>query len=129
MRPGDTVARLGGDKFAVLHTGLDRVEDAGRLASRLLSTLAVPFAFAGQVMPVSASLGIAIAPMDGSDYPTLLRRADAALYRAKADGRGRFAFLRASVWEVNRRRSSASHSRVAKKLSPMALSQARSPSP
>ena len=93
VRPGDTVARLGGDEFAVLHTGLDRVEDAGRLASRLLSTLAVPFAFEGQVMPVSASLGIAIAPMDGSDYPTLLRRADAALYRAKADGRGRFAFF------------------------------------
>ncbi len=93
VRPGDTAARLGGDEFAVLHTGLDRAEDAGRLASRLLSTLAVPFVFEGQALPVSASLGIAVAPMDGSDYPTLLRRADAALYRAKTDGRGRFAFF------------------------------------
>ncbi|MGH7041388.1 MAG: putative bifunctional diguanylate cyclase/phosphodiesterase [Acetobacteraceae bacterium] len=93
VRPGDTVARLGGDEFAVLQPGLERTEDAGRFASRLLSELAAPFELEGQVMPVSASLGIAVAPLDGTDYAALLRKADAALYRAKADGRGRWHFF------------------------------------
>lgn len=93
VRPADTVARLGGDEFAVLQAGIERADDAGRLASRLLSVLAAPFELDGQIVPVSASLGIALAPTDGVDYPTLLRKADAALYRAKADGRGRWRFF------------------------------------
>ena len=93
VRPTDTVARLGGDEFAVLQVGIERPEDAGRLAARLLSVLAAPFVFDGQTLPISASLGIAVAPADGTDYAVLLRNADAALYRAKADGRGRWHFF------------------------------------
>jgi diguanylate cyclase (GGDEF)-like protein/PAS domain S-box-containing protein len=93
VRPADTVARLGGDEFAVLQVGIDRANDAGRLATRLLSALALPFELEGQSVPVSASLGIAIAPTDGADHATLLRKADAALYRAKAEGRGRWRFF------------------------------------
>ena len=93
VRPMDAVARLGGDEFAVLQVGIERIGDAGRLASRLLSVLAAPFLIEGQSVPVSASLGIAVAPTDGTDYTSLLRKADAALYRAKAEGRGRWRFF------------------------------------
>jgi diguanylate cyclase (GGDEF)-like protein/PAS domain S-box-containing protein len=93
IRPADTLARLDGDAFAVLQAGIDRTDDAGRLATRLLSTVATPFTLAGQTVSVSASLGIAIAPADGSDYPSLLRKANAALRRAKTDGRSRWRFF------------------------------------
>jgi diguanylate cyclase (GGDEF)-like protein/PAS domain S-box-containing protein len=100
IRASDTVARLGGDEFAVLQVGIDRAEDAGRLAARLLSELAAPFEIDGQTVPVSASLGLAVAPTDGTDYPALLRKADAALYRAKADGRGRWHFFEPAMEAV-----------------------------
>ncbi len=101
VRPSDTVARLGGDEFAVLQVDIDRAEDAGRLAARMLSVLAAPFELEGQIVPISASLGIAVAPADGADYPSLLRNADAALYRAKAEGRGRWHFFEPAM-EVRR---------------------------
>ena len=90
VRHTDTVARLGGDEFAILQRDLEAPQDATRLAARVLSALAAPFAIDGETVPISASLGIAVAPAHGADYATLLRRADAAMYRAKAQGRGRW---------------------------------------
>jgi len=90
VRHTDTVARLGGDEFAILQRDLEGPQDTTRLAARVLSALAVPFAIDGETVPISASLGIAVAPAHGADYATLLRRADAAMYRAKAQGRGRW---------------------------------------
>ena len=90
VRHTDTVARLGGDEFAILQHDLEAPQDATRLAARVLSALATPFAIDGETVPISASLGIAVAPAHGTDYATLLRRADAAMYRAKAQGRGRW---------------------------------------
>jgi diguanylate cyclase (GGDEF)-like protein/PAS domain S-box-containing protein len=97
VRKGDTVARLGGDEFAVIsesHPGSEDPKDAARrLAARLVTGLAKPItADSGQVQ-VSASIGIAQCPCDGRDADTLLRCADAAMYRAKQAGRGRFRFF------------------------------------
>ena len=89
-RQTDTVARLGGDEFAILLPGAERAADAPGLAQRILTALTAPMVLDGHKVVASASLGIALAPADGVDYDTLLRRADAALYQAKARGRGQW---------------------------------------
>ena len=89
-RQTDTVARLGGDEFAILLPGAERAADAAGLAQRILTALAAPMVLDGHKVVASASLGISLAPADGADYDTLLRRADAALYQAKARGRGQW---------------------------------------
>ncbi|MBX9244747.1 EAL domain-containing protein [Actinotalea ferrariae] len=84
VRPGDTVARFGGDEFVVLCPGLD-ADGATAVGDRLLQELRRPFRLAGQRVYVTVSIGIAVAP---GDPQTLLRQADAAMYAAKARGRG-----------------------------------------
>src|SRR3954451_1071409 len=86
VRAEDTVARLGGDEFAVLCEDIDEA-DAVLLADRLRHSVARPIALQGQRVLVDASIGIALSPPH--DAPALLRSADAAMYQAKADGRGR----------------------------------------
>jgi diguanylate cyclase (GGDEF)-like protein len=90
LREGDLAARLGGDEFVVLQVGCVSAEDAEFLARRILRALTMPFDIAGHDIRVGVSLGVAVAPRDGSDSATLLRAADAALYRAKKRGRGTF---------------------------------------
>lgn len=98
VREGDTVARLGGDEFAVIQAGNGlTVADATTLAERLLEAVAVPFAINGQDVGVGASIGISFAPEDGSEAESLLRKADIAMYRAKADGRGAYRFFEAGM--------------------------------
>jgi diguanylate cyclase (GGDEF)-like protein len=80
------VARLGGDEFTVIVPGLGRPEDAGKLARRILSSLAHPIRVAGQEIFVNASIGIAVYPDDGEDLETLLMHADTAMYKAKEQG-------------------------------------------
>lgn len=87
VRAGALVARLGGDEFVVL-TRVSRVNSPDRLAERLLSTLSAPFVVHGQRMVVSASIGIAVADASVGHPEELMRRADAAMYRAKAKGPG-----------------------------------------
>jgi len=94
VRSIDTVARLGGDEFAVLQTGLERAEDAVSLAERLIAELSLPCRLGGETLRVGVSLGIAVLlPGEEEDEDTLMRKADLALYRAKAEGRGRFRFF------------------------------------
>ncbi len=90
LRNCDTVARLGGDEFAIIQAPLGRVEDAGVLAQRIIETLSEPYDLGGHKVVVGASVGIALAPADTADRDHLLKMADMALYRAKADGRGVF---------------------------------------
>lgn len=90
IRPEDTAARLGGDEFTVL------MEDATgtnptRLAERLLSVLEEPVAFDGHTVSVSLSIGVAVSGTDLDDAESLLHAADAAMYRAKQAGKGRYA--------------------------------------
>jgi len=90
MRPGDTLARFGGDEFCIVCAGLDNDDEAVRIAQRLLEELALPFSLTTGEHFVSASIGISLA--DGASRPAedLIREADAAMYRAKDGGRGRF---------------------------------------
>jgi diguanylate cyclase (GGDEF)-like protein len=89
-RDTDTVARLGGDEFAVVQTGIRSESDAAVLARRLVHSVAAPYSIAGHAIVIGATIGIAIAPHHGRDPEELLRNADFALYRCKADSRGSF---------------------------------------
>ncbi len=87
MRDEDVVARVGGDEFAVLQVGADVFERASELAARMVAILSEPFNLEGTVVAVGASVGIAFAPDHGVLLGDLMKNADLALYRAKADGR------------------------------------------
>ncbi|HEY1932237.1 MAG TPA: EAL domain-containing protein [Acetobacteraceae bacterium] len=93
VRRLDTVARFGGDEFGVVQVGPDRVEDVAMLAQRIIDQLSLPYEVEGHQVIIGVSLGIAMACADGSDPDTLLKNADIALYRAKAEGRGVFRFF------------------------------------
>jgi diguanylate cyclase (GGDEF)-like protein len=92
VRGADTVARLGGDEFAIVQMGA-RPTDATELASRIIESIAEPFDLMGNQVVIGASIGIAVAPTDGSEPDQLLRNSDMALYRAKANGRGTYHFF------------------------------------
>ena len=89
----DLVARLGGDEFAVLHRGGSYPADAEALAERLLAVVSAPYELDGVSVVVSTSIGIAVAPADGSSTDELIKNADLALYRAKDDGRNLYRFF------------------------------------
>jgi len=99
VREGDTVARLGGDEFAVVQTGLKDMGGATRLAGRIVEAMSQPFDLQGHQVVIGASVGVAAAPSDGEDADELLKKADMALYRAKADGRGAFHFFERAMDE------------------------------
>jgi diguanylate cyclase (GGDEF)-like protein len=93
VRQADVVARLGGDEFAVIQVGAQLPEGAGQLANRLIEEMAKPFDVEGQQLMIGVSIGIAIAPIDSLDPDSLLRKADLALYRAKAQGRQAYCYF------------------------------------
>lgn len=90
LREGDLVARLGGDEFVVLVESDDRKEDAAVIAQKMLAALAPDYVFDDKVLKVTASIGVSRYPHDGTEIAELLRRADAAMYSAKAGGRNTF---------------------------------------
>jgi diguanylate cyclase (GGDEF)-like protein/PAS domain S-box-containing protein len=94
IREGDTVARLGGDEFAIVQIGSElQVSEATALARRLVEVVGAPYLIQGHQVTIGTSIGISVAPGDGSDPDQLLKNADMALYRAKADGRGTYRFF------------------------------------
>ncbi|MGY3440543.1 diguanylate cyclase (GGDEF)-like protein [Bradyrhizobium sp. USDA 4473] len=93
LRPEDFVARFGGDEFVVFQQNIHSHEDAAALARRIVDRLSERYKIDNHLVEIGASVGIAMtAPGVGAD--TLLKNADMALYRAKADGRGTFCFFR-----------------------------------
>jgi diguanylate cyclase (GGDEF)-like protein/PAS domain S-box-containing protein len=94
---GSMVARLGGDEFAVVQVNAASTETAADFAARILGLFAEPFRVGTTVLPMSASVGTAIYPVDGSHSEDLLRSADLAMYRAKAGGPGRHCFYAADM--------------------------------
>jgi len=97
IREVDGVARLGGDEFAIIQTGIQRPDDARILADRILQTVGEPFTVEGQRVKPNLSIGIAVAPLDGTDAEKLMKSADLALYRAKAEGGQTYCFFEASM--------------------------------
>jgi len=98
MRPQDTVARRGGDEFAVLLPEAGARADVERIVERLLREVRLPITLAGgQSVSLSASIGIALAPEHGSDQERLLQLADHAMYEAKLRGKGRYHFAGTTV--------------------------------
>ncbi len=92
-----TIARLGGDEFIVMLNDVAGVADASTVARRLVAALHEPVTIMGNELFVSASVGVAMYPHDGTDIDTLLMNADTAMYRAKEAGRGGFQFYDASM--------------------------------
>ncbi len=88
VREGDTVARFGGDEFAVLLPGVRVESEAVEVAQRALAALLAPVPLAGRSVQVESSIGIVLAPPAGGDVEELLRNADLAMYKAKAAGGG-----------------------------------------
>ena len=96
VRDIDTVARLGGDEFTALLADCD-AEGADRVARRIVDDLSASFEVAGRKLFVSASIGIAFYPEDGTDSAELVKKADSAMYRAKELGRNRVEFFKADL--------------------------------
>jgi diguanylate cyclase (GGDEF)-like protein/PAS domain S-box-containing protein len=90
VREEDTVARLGGDEFTIILSELRQPDDAIGVAEKVLDTVQVPLSIGGMPIEVTASVGIALYPDDGTDPESLLRNADSAMYRAKESGRNNF---------------------------------------
>ena len=90
VRPTDAVARLGGDEFAVLLSDIGAVAHCEAVAEKVVAALLAPFDVDGQRLAIGASVGVALGVDAAGDWGALIRRADEALYRAKAAGRGRF---------------------------------------
>jgi diguanylate cyclase (GGDEF)-like protein/PAS domain S-box-containing protein len=88
LPPEVTVARMGGDEFTLLIPELQEARNAAAFAHRVLFALQAPFVVRGQEFYLSASIGMSIFPLDGTDSVTLLKRADSAMYQAKAEGSG-----------------------------------------
>ena len=104
VRTGEVVTRLGGDEFAILQFPLERPEEAGALASRIVKVLGKPFVINGRTVEIGASVGIALAPSDTRDPAELMRKSDVALYRAKADGRNSHRFYQRGMDEAQHAR-------------------------
>ena len=94
LRPEDFVARFGGDEFVVFQQNIASAEDAASLARRIVDRLSERYKIDNHLVEIGASVGIAMTSPAGISADTLLKNADMALYRAKADGRGTFCFFR-----------------------------------
>ncbi|MFA6265550.1 MAG: EAL domain-containing protein [Pseudolabrys sp.] len=93
LREADTVARFGGDEFALIAIDIDEPSDAAVLADKVLKSIAEPYSIQGNEIRTGASVGIALYGPDSPDAELLLSHADVALYRAKAEGRGTYRFF------------------------------------
>jgi diguanylate cyclase (GGDEF)-like protein len=91
-RDSDTIARLGGDEFAIVQS-ISEPSDSAALARRLIDAIGEPYEIEGSQIIIGASVGIATIPEDGEDVDAILKNADMALYRSKAEGRGRYHFF------------------------------------
>jgi len=89
---GTSIARFGGDEFIVLLSDIEGARDAAKAACRVLDALSDPFTLDGHEFSVGASIGISLYPQDGEDFETLIKNADAAMYRAKSRGTKNYQF-------------------------------------
>lgn len=105
LREGDVISRLGGDEFAVVLEHLNRPEDAGRLAEEMIGALSEEYKLSGGAsIHISSSAGIVLFPDHGENAAELLQHADAALYKAKAEGRGMYHYYTDELTDSARKR-------------------------
>jgi len=100
----DVVARLGGDEFAIILLDQCDLRHAGKLAGRLVESICKPYSIDEEQVSVGVSIGIALAPINGTRPDQILRNADLALYRAKADGRATYRFFESHMDSTVRER-------------------------
>jgi len=93
IRESDLVARLGGDEFAVIQTGVESTEDVVEFVTRIQAAIREPHECLGHQLSTDASIGVALAPQDGTDLDQLIKNADLAMYGAKASGRRTYRFF------------------------------------
>jgi len=93
VRVSDTVSRQGGDEFIVLLPDIERPQDAGHFAAKILGALALPHRIDGEELRVTISIGIGLYPDDGQDVDTVIKSADTAMYHAKENGRNNYQFF------------------------------------
>ena len=99
----DTVSRFTGDEFAFIFSQIAKAETAAYIAQRLLDTISQPFIVQGRDIYVTATIGIAVFPIDGRDVKTLMKNADLALNQAKLRGKNCYQFYQAEMHELSRR--------------------------
>jgi len=99
VRDSDRVARLGGDEFAIIQLEADQPKGAAMLANRLIELIGRPYQVDGNQLNIGASVGIAVASEGDNKPEDLLKRADLAMYTAKAEGRGTYRFFEAQMDE------------------------------
>ncbi len=92
LRASDTVSRLGGDEFTVILRAIPNVQIAAKVAEKILTSITKPIVLDGYAIRVSASIGISVYPYNSQDSETLMKQADAAMYRAKRLGKNRYEF-------------------------------------
>ena len=97
VRDSDAVSRKGGDEFVVLLSEITHAEHAASSAKKIIAAMTAAHQIAGHELMVTASIGIGIYPIDGSDAETLLQSADQAMYQAKKSGRNHYCFSRQEV--------------------------------
>lgn len=100
VRAIDTVARMGGDEFAILLTDIRQPEDMVQVSRKILKAIEEPFEIAENELHVGTSIGMALFPGDGESYESLFRNADIAMFRAKSQGGSRYAFYREDMGEL-----------------------------
>lgn len=109
LRETDTVARMGGDEFTVIITGLTDESNLQSILPKLLNTLSASFQLGLEQVFVSASMGVTVYPTDSLEVDDLLKNADQALYVAKAAGRNRFSFFTPALQEAAMQRAQLTH--------------------
>lgn len=92
VRSSDTVARMGGDEFTIVLTEMEKPEEAGVVACKVLTAIGEQFVIAGDAIEVTTSIGISLYPMNGADVQTLMKQADIAMYIAKGSGKNSYHF-------------------------------------
>ncbi|MDX9995221.1 MAG: EAL domain-containing protein [Rhodocyclaceae bacterium] len=97
VRESDIVARIGGDEFVVVLTGMGAAQDAIRVGTKVLEALGQPYLVEGHLLHSTPSIGISVYPGDGGDVDTLLKHADTAMYHAKESGRNNLRFFTADL--------------------------------